>query len=205
MTVRDAAPPAALSAPAAGGFASTIARAGLGTVEDDGGTSTITFPSPSGVPEYIPFSTAPVTVSRSLWDDAAGAASSYASNAVSQARSTASGYADQARESATGAIDQATAAAGGYADEARDYATGALDDAQAAATGYADQAQSAVTGALGQAQAAATGALQQARGALPPALANPGAAEKQFEELYDRLKRELMIEQEQLGQLFHEP
>ena len=40
---------------------------------------------------------------------------------------------------------------------------------------------------------------------LPGAIANPGAADKQFEELYDRLKRELMIEQEQLGQLFHEP
>ena len=32
-----------------------------------------------------------------------------------------------------------------------------------------------------------------------------GAADKAFEELYDRLKRELLIEQEQLGQLFHEP
>jgi len=194
MTVRDVAP----TAPTAGGFASTVARTGLGAVEEDGGTSTITFPSPAGVPEYVPFSTAPVTVSRSLWDDAAGAASSYASSAASQVRSTASSYADQARDRAAGVIDDASAAAG-------DYASGALDQAQAAATGYADQAQSAVTGALGQAQAAATGALEQARGALPAALANPGAAEKQFEELYDRLKRELMIEQEQLGQLFHEP
>jgi hypothetical protein len=42
---------------------------------------------------------------------------------------------------------------------------------------------------------------------LPGAAPSSGAgdADKQFEELYDRLKRELMIEQEQLGQLFHEP
>jgi hypothetical protein len=32
-----------------------------------------------------------------------------------------------------------------------------------------------------------------------------GDADKTFEELYDRLKRELLIEQEQRGQLFHEP
>ena len=32
-----------------------------------------------------------------------------------------------------------------------------------------------------------------------------GDADQSLEELYDRLKRELMIEQEQLGQLFHEP
>ena len=32
-----------------------------------------------------------------------------------------------------------------------------------------------------------------------------GDADKAFEDLYDRLKRELMSEQEQLGQLFHEP
>ncbi len=139
--------------------------------------STITFPSPSGAPDYVPVSTAPVTVSRSLWDDA----SSYASGAVSDAREAAtqqaSGYADQAREYASGAVDQATAAAGGYADQARQDAAGAID----------------------QAQAAATGAIGEARAALP------GAADKQFEELYDRLKRELMIEQEQLGQLFHDP
>ena len=43
-------------------------------------------------------------------------------------------------------------------------------------------------------------------GALPGAKSSgAGDADKAFEELYDRLKRELMNEQEQLGQLFHEP
>jgi hypothetical protein len=32
-----------------------------------------------------------------------------------------------------------------------------------------------------------------------------GDSEKLFEDLYDRLKRELLLEQEQLGQAFHEP
>jgi len=141
------------STPALAGFTTAIARAGLGAaVDDGGGTSTVTFPSPDGVPEYVPFSTAPVTVSRSLWDQAAG-------------------MAEQA-------------------------ASGAVDDARSAVT---DRASSALDGA----SAAAHGAIDHARAALPGGGA--GDADKQFEELYDRLKRELMIEQEQLGQLFREP
>ena len=42
-------------------------------------------------------------------------------------------------------------------------------------------------------------------GAIGAKDSGAGDADKPFEELYDRLKRELMIEQEQLGQLFHEP
>ena len=53
---------------------------------------------------------------------------------------------------------------------------------------------------------AADAATDAVTSALPGAPSGGGGdADKQFEELYDRLKRELMIEQEQLGQLFHEP
>ena len=145
MAIRDGAAPTPVSTtPAVAGFPTAIARAGLGAVEDGGDTSTITFPAPGGVPEYVPFSTAPMTVSRSPWDSVSG----MVENAVTD-------YASEARSAAA------------------EHATSALD--------------------------AAAGA---ARGALP---GGAGDADKQFEELYDRLKRELMIEQEQLGQLFHEP
>jgi hypothetical protein len=79
-------------------------------------------------------------------------------------------------------------------------ATGVVDDARTAATEHAGTA-------LDQATSAAHGAIDHARAALPAGTRGSGAgdADKQFEELYDRLKRELLIEQEQLGQLFHEP
>jgi hypothetical protein len=38
-----------------------------------------------------------------------------------------------------------------------------------------------------------------------PAAAPAGDPEMLFEDLYDRLKRELLLEQEQLGQAFREP
>ena len=157
MTVHDAAAPAPVSsAPALAGFPAAIARAGLGAVDDGGGAATVTFPTPPGVPEYVPFSTAPVTVSRSLWDQATGMAEQAASSALDDARSAVT-----------------------------ERAGSALDDASGAAHGAIDQARAALPGGA------------QGGGA--------GAADKQFEELYDRLKRELLIEQEQLGQLFHEP
>jgi hypothetical protein len=138
--MRDGAPPATVSStPVVAGFPAAIARAGLGAVDAGDGSSTVTFPAPggSGIPEYVPFSTEPMTVSRSLLDQAAG----YAQEAVSDAGAA-------LREGAT------------------DAATNALPSAPSSGAGDAD---------------------------------------KQFEELYDRLKRELLIEQEQLGQLFHEP
>ena len=78
------------------------------------------------------------------------------------------------------------------------------DQARDAATGYAEDAASDARAAVTE---RASSALDEARAALPGGAPSSGAgdADKQFEELYDRLKRELMIEQEQLGQLFHEP
>ena len=67
----------------------------------------------------------------------------------------------------------------------QEHAQDAVADAGAAVRERAGAAVDAVTG-RGRAAAQAT-------------------ADKAFEELYDRLKRELLIEQEQLGQLFHEP
>ncbi len=153
MTVRDGAPQAPVSAtPVLAAFPSAIARAGLGAVAGGGDSATVTFPAPGGgIPEYVPFSTAPVTVSRSLWD--------------------------QAESAARGAVSDAGAAV-------QERAQDAVADAGAAVRERAGAAVDAVTGA------ASSGA---------------GAADKAFEELYDRLKRELLIEQEQLGQLFHEP
>ena len=105
----------------------------------------MTVPSPGGgIPEYVPFSTAPVTVSRSFLDQAQHGLEWMASDAVSSAQS-----------------------------ELMDRAAPAVD---------------------------------AVRGALPGTEGGgAGDADKTFEELYDRLKRELMIEQEQRGQLFHEP
>jgi hypothetical protein len=105
----------------------------------------VTFPLPQ---EYALSSTAPITVSRSIWDQAQSAVTDYADDAVSDARETVT-----------------------------ERASSALDSAHEAA-------QAAIGGAKG---------------------GGAGDSDKQFEELYDRLKRELMIEQEQLGQLFHEP
>ncbi len=95
----------------------------------------------------MPFSTAPVTVSRSFLDQARDAATDIAQDAVSDAG-------DAARERA-----------GAAADAARNAVAGALPGAPSSGAGNADKA---------------------------------------FEDLYDRLKRELLLEQEQLGQLFHE-
>ena len=59
------------------------------------------------------------------------------------------------------------------------------------------------------AEAAPSSATATATPAPPPTpAATDGAgadSEKLFEDLYDRLKRELLLEQEQLGQAFHEP
>ena len=164
MTVRDGAPQAPVSAtPVLAAFPSALARAGLGAVAAGGESATVSFPAPgAGIPEYVPFSTAPVTVSRSLWDQAEGAAR----GAVSDA-----GAAVQ------GAVSDAGAAV-------QERAQDAVADAGAAVRERAGAAVDAVTGAAGS---------------------GAGAADKAFEELYDRLKRELLIEQEQLGQLFHEP
>jgi hypothetical protein len=131
-------------------FPAAIARAGLGAVDAAAESSTVTFAAPAaaGIPDYVPFSTAPVTVSRSFLDQASDAASGFVHDAVSDAGAA-------VREQAGSAVD-ATAQAPGNA----------LPGARSSGSGDAD---------------------------------------KQFEELYDRLKRELLIEQEQLGQLFHEP
>jgi hypothetical protein len=150
MSVRDAAPPPPVSStPVLGGFPAAIARAGLGSVAGSGGSSTVTFGAPT---EYVPFSTAPITVSRSIWDQAQSAVTDYAQD-------RAEGALSEAREAVT------------------ERASSALDEAH-------QRAQAALGGAKG---------------------GSGGDADKQFEELYDRLKRELLIEQEQLGQLFHEP
>jgi hypothetical protein len=136
MAVRDGAPEAPVSsAPVVAGFPAAIARAGLGTVGDErGGTQTVTF----GVPDYVPFSTAPMTVSRDV--------------------------AEAAPEAAP-APEPEPAASGGTA-------------------------------------AAATPAPAPA---APSGTAGGGDPDKMFEDLYDRLKRELLLEQEQLGQAFREP
>jgi hypothetical protein len=148
MQVRDAAPapalsspmpqapapaassPAPLGPPAPGGFASAIARSGLGAASTEGDVAALTFGAPAqdGVPAYVPFSTAPITVSR---------------------------------EEAAPAPEPAPAAT-------------------ATATESAPAPAAAPAGATG------------------------GDPEKLFEDLYDRLKRELLLEQEQLGQAFRE-
>ena len=145
MSVRDAAPEPPLSArmpaiartAAPGGFAAAIARSGLGAASSDGGSSTVTFGAPAqdGIPEYVPFSTAPVTVSRSP-AEAAPAPEVAAAPEPSSATAT---------------------------------ATPAPPPAPAATDGAG------------------------------------GDNEKLFDDLFDRLKRELLLEQEQLGQAFHEP
>ena len=164
MAVRDGAPPAPVSsAPVVSGFPAAIARAGLGAVDGGGGSSTITFPGPDGVPPYVPFSTEPVTVSRFGLGDIQSAATSYAQDQVGQARAAATEYAQDAVGDARSAL---TERAGSAIDAASNAAKGALGGAAGGGAGDADKA---------------------------------------FEDLYDRLKRELMIEQEQLGQLFHEP
>jgi hypothetical protein len=172
MAVRDGQPHAPVSStPAIAGFPASIARAGLGAVASGGGSSTVTFGTPDGVPEYVPFSTTPVTVSR--WPDLP--------DVGGMAQDAMSG----ARERAEGALSDAGSAVRGRAE-------GALDDVRSAATQRASSA-------IDSAAAAAKGML--------PGGADQGAPDpdKAFEELYDRLKRELLIEQEQLGQLFREP
>jgi hypothetical protein len=78
-------------------------------------------------------------------------------------------------------------------------AAGRAEHAVADATHQAEHAVSQAAGQAGQAAAKAAGAIGGA------AASAAGAGDKLFEDLYDRLKRELLIEQEQLGQLFHEP
>jgi hypothetical protein len=76
VELHDTAPPAPVSqTPAIGGTsAARLARAvGAHAETEADGTQSITFPSPgtpsaAGVPDYVPFSTAPVTVSRSPLD-----------------------------------------------------------------------------------------------------------------------------------------
>jgi hypothetical protein len=78
-----------------------------------------------------------------------------------------------------------------------------LDQAQHGLEGLASDA---VSSGRSELMDRAAPAVEAVRGALPGAGGGgAGDAEKTFEELYDRLKRELMIEQEQRGQLFHEP
>jgi hypothetical protein len=156
MAVR-AAPPAAPAPLAPSSLAATVARSGLGAARAAGGSASVTFPVPGdgGIPEYVPFSTAPLTMSRWLWDQAESAARDVASDAGAAVR-----------ERAEDAVADAGAAVRERAGAAAEALTGALPGAKSSGAGDADRA---------------------------------------FEELYDRLKRELMNEQEQLGQLFHEP
>jgi hypothetical protein len=169
MVVRDTAPPAA------GSLAATVARSGLGAVDSADtadGSASITFPVPGdgGIPEYVPFSTAPLTMSRSIWD--------------------------QAESAARGAVSDAEAAV-------RERAGNAVADAGSAVR---ERAEDAVADAGAAVRERAGSAAESVSAALPGAKSSgAGDADKAFEELYDRLKRELMNEQEQLGQLFHEP
>jgi uncharacterized protein YjbJ (UPF0337 family) len=159
MAMRESAPAAPVSpTPVLGGFPAAIARAGLGAASEAAdGSSTVTFPAP-GVPEYIPFSTTPVTVSRSIFDDA-------------------------------------TAAVSGAAHEA---AEGLQDRAEGAVADAGEAVQQHAGAALDQARSAAAGAIQGAMGGAQPDI------DKQFDDLLDRLKRELLIEQEQRNQNTHE-
>jgi hypothetical protein len=64
MALRGPAPSAPRAA-APASLPAAVAAAGLGTVsEEEDGAATVTFPTPPGVPAYVPFSTAPITVSR---------------------------------------------------------------------------------------------------------------------------------------------
>jgi hypothetical protein len=129
MAVRDAAPPAPVSVPPVlAGFPAAIARAGLGAVDAGGGSSTVTFPAPGGSPEHVPFSTAPMTVSRSIFDDARSAVTGYAEDALSDAgaavRERATEVADSATSAATGAVASALpgASSSGAADDEEQFA-----------------------------------------------------------------------------------
>jgi hypothetical protein len=135
VAVHDGAPePPVSSTPVVAGFPAAIARAGLGTVSGgEEGTQTVTF----GVPQYVPFSTAPMTVSRDAADP-------------------------------------------GPAPEP--------DPEPAPSTATA-----------------APPATPAPAAAAPAGTSGGGDPEKLFEDFYDRLKRELLLEQEQLGQAFREP
>jgi hypothetical protein len=79
----------------------------------------------------------------------------------------------------------------------------AVSDAGAAVADAGDAVRERADAALGSATQAASQAIGHALPGSPSSGA--GDSDAQFEELYDRLKRELLIEQEQLGQSFHEP
>ena len=126
--------PARAAAPAS--LPAAVAAAGLGAVSEEDGVvhRHLRRPAQDGIPEYVPFSTAPVTVSR---------------------------------------------------EEA------APEPRPAAAP-----------------RGARTPGDRRRRRRRPPAAGGGGRQgddDEAFEDLYDRLKRELLIEQEQLGQPFHEP
>jgi hypothetical protein len=116
MELHDSAPAAPVSqTPVIGATsAARLARA-LGTraqTEPDG-TQSISFPTPGspagaaaddGVPDYVPFSTAPVTVSRSPLDDIRSSASSAAGGLISHGAEAAHGLIDEGASAASSAI-----------------------------------------------------------------------------------------------------
>jgi hypothetical protein len=73
------------------------------------GTRSITFPAPGsplggGVPDYVPFSTAPVTVSRSPLDDIRSTASNAVGGVMHHAETAAEGLIDQGASAASSAL-----------------------------------------------------------------------------------------------------
>jgi hypothetical protein len=120
MELHDSEPAAAVSqTPVIGATsAARLARA-LGThaeTEADG-TQSITFPAPGsplgggGTPDYVPFSTAPVTVSRSPLDDIGSSAGSAASGLIGRAASVDEGLIDSGAAAASSASSPAPAPA----------------------------------------------------------------------------------------------
>jgi hypothetical protein len=122
VALHDAPAPEPVSQPAAIGAISAqrLARA-LGTrpTTEPDGTQSVTFPTPGGPApaqqgapsDYVPFSTAPVTVSRDFLGDvghaAADAASHAAGSAISHAETAAEGVVDHGAAAASSALDAA--------------------------------------------------------------------------------------------------
>lgn len=119
MALHDSAPAAPVSqTPVIGATsAARLARA-LGTraqTEPDG-TQSISFPAPGspagaapedGIPGYVPFSTAPVTVSRSTLDDIRSSASSAAGGLIGHGAEAAHGLIDSGASAASSALGAA--------------------------------------------------------------------------------------------------
>jgi hypothetical protein len=153
----------------------------VGYTED--GMATIDFTGRPGIPEIPPFNTTPVTMSRFLDNPLGGIADS--------ARSAAGGAVDSARGAATDAIGSAR----GAADDAIGSARGAAGDAIGSARGAAGDA-------VQSAGSAAQGVLGAAAGALGPG--DKPDADEMYEQVLQRLRRDLVAELEQNGLLLRD-